>query len=171
MAFSADGAYQFGDPSGAHSNTVIITRPANVTAYTAGDVIGDVNGSAILEFKNMGEAGREIIITSVEVEADVAAIPAGMTFFNVRLYNASPTAIADNAAWDLPAGDRGKYLGRIQTNTVVDEGTTLFVDTDQVNKQVRLLTTSLFVQLQTVGGFTPSANSTVKRLTLHTIEL
>jgi hypothetical protein len=155
----------------AHGRTVTITRPANTTPYTALDVIGDTNGSAIFEFTNMGKAGGEIMITSVEVEVDVVAIPSGMTSFNLRLYNASPTAIVDNAAWDLPVADRGKYIGKIATSNVVDEINTLFCDNDQVNKQVTLVTTSLFVQLQTVGGFTPSANSTVKRVTIHAIEL
>jgi hypothetical protein len=155
----------------AHGRTVTITRPANTTPYTALDVIGDTNGSAIFEFTNMGKAGGEVMITSVEVEVDVVAVPSGMTSFNLRLYNASPTAIVDNAAWDFPVADRGKYLGKITTSNVVDEISTLFCDNDQVNKQVTLVTTSLFVQLQTVGGFTPSANSTVKRVTIHTIEL
>jgi hypothetical protein len=157
--------------SASHGRTVIITRPANVTPYTAGDVIGDANGSAIFEFTNMGKAGGEVMITSLELEIDVAAIPAGMTNFNVRLYNAAPTAVVDNAAWDLPLADRGKYIGKIQTSNVIDETNVLFCDNDQVNKQVTLVTTSLFVQLQTPTAFTPSANSTVKRLTLHTIEL
>jgi hypothetical protein len=154
-------------------NTITITRPANTTAYTALDVIGDTNGSAILEFKNIkSPGGGEIAITSIELEVDVAAVPAGMAGFNVRLYNASPTAIADNAAWDIPSGDRGKYLGKIVLGTPIDEGSTLFIDNDLTTpKQISLLTSSLFVELQTIAGFTPAGNSEVYRLTIHAIEV
>lgn len=156
--------------SGGHSTTVTITRPANTTDYTAGDVIGDTNGSAIFTFANMARAAGEVLITSIELEIDLAAVPSGMTGFNVRLYNASPTAIADNAAWDLPSGDRGKYLGKIQLGTPVDEGSTLFIDNDGINKQIKLLTTSLYVELQTLGGFTPTS-AAVKRLTIHSMDV
>lgn len=155
----------------AHSATVTITRPSDTTAYTAGDVIGDTGGSAIFTFANMVRSGGgEVVVTSIELEIDVAAMPSGMTGFNIRLYNASPTAIADNAAWDLPSGDRGKYLGRIVLATPVDEGSTLFIDNDNVNKQIALTGTSLFVELQTIGAYTPTSAS-VKRLTIHTIEV
>jgi hypothetical protein len=152
-----------------HSATVTITRPSNTDAYLAGDVIGDTNGSAIFTFPNMARAAGDVIITSIEVEIDASSIPSGMTGFNVRLYNASPTAIADNAAWDLPAGDRGKYLGKIAVNTPVDEGSTLFSDNDQLNKQVTLTSTSLYVELQTLSGFTPTS-AAVKRITIHTLD-
>ena len=154
-----------------HAATIIITRPSNTTAYTAGDVIGDTNGSAIFEATNMAKTGGgEVIITSVELEIDVSSVPSGMTGFNLRLYNASPTAIADNAAWDLPSGDRGKYLGKIALGTLVDEGATLFIDNDGINKQITLTSTSLFFELQTVGAYTPTS-AAVKRITIHTVDV
>jgi hypothetical protein len=155
--------------SSSHSATVTITRPSDTTAYTAGDAVGDTNGSAILTFANMARAAGDVIITSIELEIDVAAVPSGMGAFNVRLYNAAPTAIADNAAWDLVSGDRGKYLGKIQLSTPTDEGSTLFSDNDGINKQITLTSTSLYVVLQTVAAFTPSS-ATVKRLTIHTLD-
>jgi hypothetical protein len=157
--------------SAGHSATVTITRPSDTDAYTAGDAVGDTNGSAILTFANMAKtSGGEIIITSIELEIDVSSVPSGMGAFNVRLYNASPTAIADNAAWDLPSGDRGKYLGKITLTTPTDEGSTLFSDNDGINKQITLTSTSLYVVLQTVGAYTPSS-AAVKRLTIHTVDV
>lgn len=153
-----------------HSATVTITRPADTTAYTAGDVIGGTGGSAIFTFANMARTAGEVLITSVELEIDVASVPSGMTGFNLRMYNASPTAIADNAAWDLPSGDRGKYLGKIALGTPVDEGSTLFIDNDNINKQIALSSTNLYVELQTVGAFTPTS-ACVKRLTIHTMDV
>jgi hypothetical protein len=95
-----------------------------------------------------------------------------MTGFNLRLYNASPTAIADNAAWDIPSGDRGKYLGKIVLGTPVDEGSTLFIDNDLTTpKQLTLTGTALYAELQTITGYTPAGNSEVYRLTIHAVEM
>ena len=156
-----------------HAYTITVTRPANQTPYSAGDALGDTGGSAILAIPNMCRVstGCELMITSIELEPDIAAVPSGMTGFNVRLYNASPTAIADNAAWDFVSGDRGKYLGKILLGTPVDEGSTLFIDNDGLNKQVTLSSSTLYVIIQTVAGFTPAANSETYRLTIHATEI
>jgi len=153
-----------------HSATVTITRPSNTTAYTAGDVIGDTNGSAIFTFASMIRAAGEVEITSIEYEIDESARPSGMDMFDVRLYNASPTAIADNAVFDIPSGDRGKYLGKVRIGVPVDEGSTLFVDNDGIGKQITMTGTSLYVILQTVGAYTPTSAG-VSRLTIHTRDL
>jgi len=153
-----------------HSATVTITRPSNTTAYTAGDVIGDTNGSAIFTFDSMIRAAGEVEITSIEYEIDESARPSGMDMFDVRLYNASPTAIADNAVFNIPSGDRGKYLGKVRIGVPVDEGSTLFVDNDGISKQITMTGTSLYVILQTVGAYTPTSAG-VSRLTIHTRDL
>ena len=111
------------------------------------------------------------MITTVELEIDVTAVPSGMTSFNLHLYSVTPpSALGDNAAWDLPSGDRASYLGYISLGTPVDVGSTLYVQTTQVNKHVKLAGTSLFAYLVTVGAYTPSA-SVVKKITLHAINL
>ena len=155
--------------TGAHSFTISITRPSDTTAYAINDAIGDTGGSAILAFTNMCRSGGgEIYITSVELELDVATSTIGAT--TLRLYNANPTAIADNAAWDIPSGDRGKYLGKVKLGTPVDEGSTMFVDNDQINKQITMTGTTLYAILTTDTAFTP-ASATVKRITVHTLEV
>lgn len=152
-----------------HSNTVVFTRPANTTAYAVNDAIGSTSGTAIFEFTDMcKQGGGEVIITSVELELDITTSNLGTS--TLRLYNEAPTAIADNAAWDIPSGDRGKYLGRIKLTTPVDEGSTLFSDNDGINKQIKLTSTSLFVTLTTDTAFTPTS-SAVKRLTIHTLDV
>ncbi|MFA5172732.1 MAG: hypothetical protein WC426_14310 [Sulfuriferula sp.] len=144
------------------------TRPANTTAYTAGDVVGPA--LAALEFVNVGNPTTDVIITDADLEIDITAVPSGMTSFRLYLYNATPpSALADNAAFDLPAGDRASFLGYIDLGTPVDLGSTLYVQTSQINRNVKLgATTSLFAYLVTVGGFTP-ASATVKSITLHTV--
>jgi hypothetical protein len=148
-----------------YSAQVGVTRPANQTPYTALDVVGGV-----IEFPNMGPAGGQIKITSVDLRIDVAAVPAGMTTFRLHLYNVTPpSAIADNAAWDLPAGDRAAYLGYVDILTPVDVGSTLSIQTDALNRQVKLAGTSLFAYLVTTGGFTPAANSEVYNPRLYSV--
>lgn len=136
-----------------------VTRPANLTPYTAGDVVGGV-----ITFTEAGSPGAHVLITSADLRIDVAAIPAGMTSFRLHLYRESPaSALLDNAVWDLPAGDRNAYAGYIDLGSPADVGSTLFAQVDAVNKQVKLAdgSTSLFGYLVTNGAFTPAANSEV----------
>lgn len=154
----------------AYKSQVTVTRPANTTAYTAGDVVGGA-----ITFPDMGSTiGRDVVITTASLRIDVSAIPAGMTSFRLHLYSVTPpSALADNAAWDLPAGDRASYLGYIDVGSPADVGSTLYCQVDQVNKQLRLgsAETSLYGYLVTNGAFTPAGNSEVYVPTLHAIEL
>lgn len=134
-----------------------ITRPADVTAYAAGDVVGAT--LAAITFADVGPDFGVVSIADADLRIDVAAVPAGMTSFRLHLYNvAPPSALADNAAWDLPAGDRASYLGYIDLGSPVDVGATLFVQTTGVGaKTIQLKTSSVFGYLVTNGGFTPSS--------------
>ena len=146
---------------------VSVTRPADTTAYTAGDVVGAA--VAAISFPEMGPAAGHVLITSVSLEIDVASVPAGMTSFRLHLYSVTPpSALADNAAWDLPSGDRDSYLGYVDLGTPVDVGATLYVQTDQVNKHIALAGTGLFGYLVTAGAYTPTS-AAVKRITLHSV--
>lgn len=166
--------------SGGYSSSVAITRPDNTTAYTAGDVIGQADsgtpanaGDAILEFASIGPAGAHILITDWSLRVDLSAVPSGMTNFRLHLYNASPDAILDNAAWDLSSsGDRGKYLGYLEMGTPVDLGSTLFVQTQQQPKQIKLASgvSSVYGVLRTIGGYTP-ASQTVYTVALNATPL
>jgi hypothetical protein len=141
-------------------------------------VIGSATtaGGAVREFTNIGPTRNEanlgqvghIIITDADLRVDVTAVPSGMTAFRLHLYDVTPpSALGDNAAWDLPAGDRAAYLGYIDLGTPVDVGSTLFVQTP-VNKKVTLLSSSVFGYLVTLGGYTPS-NAAVKSVRLNAI--
>lgn len=153
----------------AHVSRTTITRPANTTAYTAGDVVGGV-----IRMVGIGMEGDHVLITAADLEIDVTAIPSGMTSFRAHIYDQPPaSALADNAAWDLPSGDRGNYLGYVDLGVVSDLGSTVYTQADQVNKQFKLASgeTSLYVYLQTIGGFTPAGNSEVYRLRLRAVGL
>jgi hypothetical protein len=147
---------------------VTITRPANVTAYTANDVLGGA-----LTFATGLTSGQRAMIAGVDLQPQIAAIPAGMTNFRLYLYNVTPpSAVADNGAWDLPSGDRASFLGYVDIGTPVDLGSTLFVQTDNVNKAIQLSgSANVFGYLVTNGGFTPAANSEVYLIRLQLLGL
>jgi hypothetical protein len=174
------GAVPIGDNSGsltvdgkAYRVAVDITRPANTTAYTAGDVIGTGSGdAAIITLASIGPSAGFVLVQSIELVIGISAVPSGMTSFRLHFYNAKPTAIADNAAFNLVSGDRSSYIGYIDLPAPQDFGDTCFTQVDYPGKLFKLDTasTSLFVQLQTIGGFTPAANSEVYSLRVKTLE-
>lgn len=155
-----------------YSTAVTLTRTADTVAYTANDVIGSAVGStAALTFASMGLSAGRILITSATLEIDAAAIIAGETSYTLHLYDATPpSALGDNAAFDLPSGDRANYLGSINLGTPVDLGSTLWVETNQINKQIKLATASIFAYLVTVGAYTPTS-ARVYKITLHAVSL
>lgn len=146
------------------------TRPNNTTAYANNDVVGE-DPAANLTFSNvLGNAGGGFIIYGVTLRVDVAAVPAGMQEFRLHLYSSAPTAIADNTAFDLPSGDRAKYLGYITLDEVKDLGSTLIVQQSAnvprtFSGKLASASTSLYGILETVYGYTPTA-SAVKTVTL-----
>jgi hypothetical protein len=147
----------------AYRSTATITRPSNTTAYTAGDVVGDTGGSAIISLTAAGPSAGFVIIQSISLVFSDSAVPSGMGAFRLHLYSASPTAIADNAAFDLLSGDRATYMGYIDLPTPVDFGSTLYTQTDYPGRLIKLGTasTTLFAELETRGAYTPVSASTV----------
>ena len=107
------------------------------------------------------------MITDTDFRIDLTGVISGMTTFRLHLYNITPpSALGDNAAWDLPAGDRASYLGYLDLGTIVDLGSTLYVERNGVNKKLLMgATTSLFGYLVTIGTYTPSSAD------VHTIRL
>ena len=147
----------------AYRTTATITRPSNTTAYTAGDVVGDTGGSAIISLTAAGPSAGFVIIQSVSLVFSDSAVPSGMGAFRLHLYSVSPTAIADNAAFDLVSGERATYMGFIDLPTPSDFGSTLYTQTDYPGRLIKLNTasTTLFVELETRGAYTPLSASTV----------
>lgn len=153
--------------------SVSVTRPNDTTAYTAGDVLGPASGTAAIAFNGLAfPTGGEIIITSAALERDVTGLVSGETTYTLHLYSGNPpSALADNAAWDLSsAGDRALYLGSINLGTPVDLGSTLYVSSDMINKQVTATSGTIYGYLVTVGGYTPVAQ-TVLVVSLHAVQV
>ena len=159
-----DGTYAAGIVSAGFRSTTTITRPSNTTAYTAGDVVGDTGGSAILTLSSMGPNGGYILLQSAALIFSDSAVPSGMASFRVHLYSASPTAIADNAAFDLVSGDRAGYMGFFDIPTPVDFGSTLYIQTDYIGRMIKMATgsTTLYAEIETKGAYTPVSASTIE---------
>ena len=158
----SDGSYASLVAGGAYRTTATITRPSNTTGYTAGDVVGDTGGSAIISLTSAGPAAGFVIIQSISLVFSDSAVPSGMGAFRLHLYSASPTAIADNAAFDLVSGDRATYMGFIDLPTPADFGSSLYTQTDYPGRLIKLgaASTTLFAELETRGAYTPVSAST-----------
>lgn len=157
----------------AYSSTVTLTRTNDTNAYAAGDVIGSATGStAALSFNIGRQGGGEVFITTVKLVVNISAIPSGMTSFVLYLYSATPpSALGDNAPFNLPSGDRATYLQPVNLGSPVDLGDTLAVVTSQVNQQITIPSGgSLYGYLVTTGAFTP-ASATVFTITLKSVSI
>ncbi len=172
------GAVPVGDNSGsltvdgkAYRAAVTVTRPSNTTAYAAGDVVGDTGGSAILTLSSIGPSGGYVLVQSVRLLIGATSVPSGMSSFRVHFYTVSPTAIADNAAFDLVSGDVANYAGFVDLPAPQDLGSTLFTQLDYCGLAVKLASasTSLFAEIETRGAFTP-ASGTLFDLRVMTLE-
>ncbi|ASS56897.1 hypothetical protein [Rhizobium leguminosarum] len=158
--------------STAHDVVVTLTRPANVTPYTAGDVVGQTAGG-VLNFAAIGKAGGSILITRAELELDISALPVGMTSFRLYLYSSAPPSnLADNAAFTWTGTDRGPFLGYIDLGApVLIGGGTLYCKVSGINEQYKLTGTDISAYLVTAGGYTPAANSEIYKVTLHSVDV
>lgn len=167
-----DGTGIVGVASSGFSQAVSFTRPNDTNPYLANDVLGSATGStAALTFAIAPSAGGEIMITSAALETDAAAVISGEAGYVLYLYNVTPpSAYGDNAAWDLGSGDRASFLGFVNLGQPVDLGSTCYVETNGINKQIKAASGNIFAYLVTLGAFTPVAN-TIRVITLHTIAL
>jgi hypothetical protein len=142
---------------------VTITRPSNTTAYAAGDVVGDTGGSAILTLPSIGPSGGSVLIQSVSLVFSDAAVISSMGAFRLHFYQSSPTAIADNAAFDLVSGERASYMGYVDIPAPLDFGSSLYAQADYPGRLIKLASasTTLYAELETRGAYTPASASTI----------
>ena len=140
-----------------NESTVAFERPDDTTAYGAGDVVGEV-----LEFENvLPKEGKTFIIVGAKLRIDLSVVPSGMSSFRLHLYNAAPTAVTDNAEWNLIEADRSKYAGYITLLTPVDFGDTLWSQEIDTLLAGKMITGNLYGILVTTGAFTPVAKTAI----------
>lgn len=151
-----------------YESKITVTRPANTTTYTAGDVVGGV-----IEFlgANPPAPARHMWLVDFDFRIDLSAIPSGMSTFTLHLFDTTPpSALADNAPWDgLSANDRPYYIGSIANITPVDLGATLYYVDDYITKKYKSVGSSLFGYLVTTAGYTPTSGE-VYTLRINTVE-
>jgi len=143
------------------------TRPNDTTAYSANDVVG-TDPASVIEFANIApQGGGTIVLLYASMRIDAGTSAQGQT--RLHLYSSAPTAIADNAAFNLPSGDRDKYLGFITLGGPIDLGDTMFAEEDLLRKTITATSSSVFAIAETTTAFTPAA-STVRVLELRSVE-
>lgn len=138
------------------SFSVELTRPANTTVYTAGDLVGDVS-TIFKTFVGVAKQfGAGVRIYRVRLQTNDTGILSGSKF-NLHIYQSAPdiTGLADNAAFTISYANATLRVGKIP---IVMDGS---VGTNDYNiVGLNPLTEDIVVLLETVSGFTPSANST-----------
>jgi hypothetical protein len=134
----------------AYKSQPTVTRPANTTAYTAGDVVGGV-----ISFPEIPK-GVTVIVAWASLMRYVSSIASGETSYSLKLYDGSPpSAYADNVAWDIPSGDRSYFVTELSIGSPADKGSSLFCDAD-FNKTINV-GRGLYGYLVTNGAYTPGS--------------
>lgn len=140
---------------------------AIAAAIGANDVMGTPQALTWTDSNGGKFKGGELrLVSSLFYIADTALI-ASEAGYALKLYSSLPANIpADNAAWDIPAGDRAAYVGSLAIGTPVDIGSTCLVEVDTYTKQITVASTGVsYGVLQTLAGFT--ATATVRTIILH----
>lgn len=128
---------------------------ATFTPAAASHTNGDVNGGA-QEFALVAPSGCVFEIETVTML--IAGGTIETTAWALHLFSVTPpSALADDAAFTLAAGDRASYLGFVTIAQVVDYGDSLYIETQNIGKRVKLTGTSLFGYLVNGTTLTPQA--------------
>lgn len=148
---------------------VVLTRPANTTAYSAGDAVSN-NATAAsvtpITFAAADAANAPLTLTHLALlSSDTGPAAAGASF-EVWLFNADPTSNSgvgggDNAAFNQK---QAGFIGRMSGTFIAasDGSMAILTPTEGtfVNTTPSAGGTAVYALLKTLTGFTPSANST-----------
>lgn len=158
--------------------SITFTRPENTSAYAAGDVIGIADsgtpanaGSAIHALTGAASSGAYVLVQSVQLLINLAAVPSGMTGFRVHLYSSSPTAILDNAAYTFTSTDAPKWHDSFDLPAPSVRGSMLRAKAEYQGGVLKLdaASSTLYAIIETIGGFTP-ASATAYTLRVKLLE-
>lgn len=155
----------------ANYSTDAFTASATFTPAATSHAGGDCFGAAaefVFRDRNGGApaAGSSLRITSATFTQATGTNVTSV--WRLHLYNVTPpSAIADDAAFDIPSGDRSSYLGYVDLAQLLDLGATLYIDTPNLNKQIKLSGTSVFGYL--VNATTLTAEAVAHTVTLHAV--
>jgi hypothetical protein len=178
VAYGAEGSDSVAVDS---EHPLPVTQTSGITAsasftpaaapYSANDIM-DVAKEFAFTYAN-GQpvrSGALIRILTTIIKIDVSALQASEAAYALQCFSVTPpSALADNAAWTLASGDLTAYRGSISLGTPVDLGGALYVKSPNIDLDIKLTGTSLWGQLQTLAGFTPTA--VARQVLLYGIEL
>jgi hypothetical protein len=150
---------------------VTLTRPADVTAYAAGDAVtNSTSAPTALTFTNIGNKnGGSFTITSAML---ISSNQAGNALFTLELFNgsAAPTATNDNAAYNPSDSNRNNVCGAIifpTANVIAGSSNKIYIGSLPPLPASRCNsgTSSIFGLLRVGAAYTPiSAETFVIRL-------
>lgn len=144
------------------TRTGLVSATATFTPGAAEHAAGDImEGAKEFIFRHSnGRAfsGGHIKIISTHLLVAHTALVTSEADYSLHLYNVTPpSALAAAAAFDIPAGDRAAYLGKLALGTPVDLGSTLWIEVNNIFKVVKLLGASAYGYLATDATITPTA--------------
>lgn len=153
----------FGGGTGA-AVTASFTRPANTTAYTAGDVVSDsVSATTMMTFSNVVSAnGRGAYVRGVRLTTSKKSITPQI---RVHLFaDNTATVGVDNAAFRSSYADHAKRVGTIDLPAMTTPADTANSDqsssanfTAAVRFQCGGASRAVYAVLETIDAFTPDS--------------
>ena len=137
------------------------------TSHVAGDSHDAAQEFVLLNHNGAPPAsGAHLRIVSATLRINHATIET--TAWRLHLFNVTPpSALADDGAFVLAAGDRASYLGYVDISQVLDLVDTQYIDMPNLNKQIKLSGTTVFGYL--VNGTTLTPNAAAHIVTLHCV--
>ena len=156
-------------PAQGYTATATFTPAA--AAYLAGDVMDVAKSMAWVDKDGVAVPANSLVrVLTAIIKIGVTSVPAGQTSYSLACFSVTPpSAQADNAAYSLAAGDLASYLGKFSLGTPVDEGDALYIKTQYVDFDMRLVGTGFYAELITDGAHTPAA--VARTIILHGVVL
>ncbi len=140
-----------------------MTRPADTTAYTAGDVVSNsttATAPITLSSATRVAGGNGYIVRAALTTNKKSITPR----FRVHFFTAAPTVAADNAAYSELYADASKRLGYIDlpamttaTDSTNSDMARTFNDTARLPIVAAAGSADLYAVLETLDAFTPAS--------------
>ncbi len=149
-----------------YSASASFTPAAN--SHTAGDVVGVAASFSFVDRNGVNiPSGSQIKINSATMV--VAGGTNETATWRLYLFGVTPpSALADDAPFVLPSGDRASFLGYFDFAQLIDVGDTLFIESTPA-KQITLSNGNLYAYLVTLTTVTPAAIARTIRLHVTTV--
>ena len=139
-----------------------LTRPADTTAYAAGDAITDsTSAPTALSFTGFGASATESIKIT---HATIAKSGVNTETFQLWLFDSSPTATNDNSAFALTDANNDSCVAVLTFGTGLTAVNNSFYHLANLDVRIKLAAGSqtIYGLLKGAAGFTPLSAETFK---------